>query len=180
MPLTSPFAPPGHLTARTLLCYPLLFLCALPPHLPPPGKRHSCFKTWLEVYLLHEATASALATLFLLSANSQGSKASLGDCTMHHWAVIVQLPGSKLLKDKTPKGWHSVEEETDINPHINIDFKRALVGTGEDTWVAQWLGLPWAQVMILRSCDRVPHWACCMEPASSSAYVSASVCVCVS
>ena len=34
--------------------------------------------------------------------------------------------------------------------------------------------LPLAQVMILGSWDRVPHQAPCMEPASPSAYVSAS------
>ena len=34
--------------------------------------------------------------------------------------------------------------------------------------------------LALGSRDRVPHRAPCMEPASPSAYVSASVCVCVS
>ena len=36
--------------------------------------------------------------------------------------------------------------------------------------------LPLAQVVILGSWDRVPHRAPCGEPASLSAYVSASVC----
>ena len=40
--------------------------------------------------------------------------------------------------------------------------------------------LPLAQGMILESWDRVPHWAPCVQPASPSACVSASVCVCVS
>ena len=31
------------------------------------------------------------------------------------------------------------------------------------------------QAIILRSWDRVPHWASCREPASPSAYVSASL-----
>ena len=35
--------------------------------------------------------------------------------------------------------------------------------------------LPSAQDMILESQDRVPHWALCMEPASLSACVSASL-----
>ena len=35
--------------------------------------------------------------------------------------------------------------------------------------------LPLAQVMIPGSWDRVPHWAPCMEPASPSALVSASL-----
>ena len=35
--------------------------------------------------------------------------------------------------------------------------------------------LPLAQGMIPESQDRVPHWAPCMEPASPSAYVSASL-----
>ena len=37
--------------------------------------------------------------------------------------------------------------------------------------------LPWAQGVILRSPDQVPHRAPCMEPASPSACVSASLCV---
>ena len=37
--------------------------------------------------------------------------------------------------------------------------------------------LPLAQGMILGSQDRVLHWAPCMEPASPSACVSASLCV---
>ena len=48
------------------------------------------------------------------------------------------------------------------------------------TWVAQWLSiclLPSAQVMIPGSWDVVPHWGLCREPASPSAYVSASLCV---
>ena len=37
--------------------------------------------------------------------------------------------------------------------------------------------LPLAQGLILESEDRVPHWAPHIEPASPSAYVSASVCL---
>ena len=37
--------------------------------------------------------------------------------------------------------------------------------------------LPWAQGVILGSWDRVPHRAPCREPASPSAWVSASLCV---
>ena len=44
--------------------------------------------------------------------------------------------------------------------------------------VVDYLTLP--QVMILGSWDQVPHQALCMEPASPSACVSASVCVYVS
>ena len=40
--------------------------------------------------------------------------------------------------------------------------------------------LPLAQGMILESRDQVPHGAPCMEPASPSACVSASLSVCVS
>ena len=40
--------------------------------------------------------------------------------------------------------------------------------------------LPLAQVMILGPWDRVPHHAPCREPVSLSAYVSASLCVCLS
>ena len=41
-------------------------------------------------------------------------------------------------------------------------------------------GLPLAQGVIPGSWDRVPHWAPHTEPASPTACVSASVCVCVS
>ena len=37
--------------------------------------------------------------------------------------------------------------------------------------------LPLAQGVVLESQDRVPHRAPCMEPASLSAYISASLCV---
>ena len=45
-------------------------------------------------------------------------------------------------------------------------------------WVAQWFErLPSAQGVILESGDEVPRQAPCMEPASPSACVSASLCV---
>ena len=40
--------------------------------------------------------------------------------------------------------------------------------------------LPSAQGLILESRDRLPHQGPCMEPASLSAYVSASLSLCVS
>ena len=40
--------------------------------------------------------------------------------------------------------------------------------------------LPLAQDVILESSDRVPHWAPCMGPSSPSAYVSASLSLCLS
>ena len=47
-----------------------------------------------------------------------------------------------------------------------------------DTWVARQLKhLPSAQGVILESWDQVPHRAPCTEPASPSAYVSASLSV---
>ena len=52
------------------------------------------------------------------------------------------------------------------------EIKKGADGTPE------WLSakhLPLAQGMILQSWDLVPHWAPCMEPASPSAYVSASL-----
>ena len=50
----------------------------------------------------------------------------------------------------------------------------------EETEAASWLSslaLPSAQDVILETQDRVPHRAPCREPASSSACVSASLCV---
>ena len=40
-------------------------------------------------------------------------------------------------------------------------------------------GLPLAQGVILGSWDQIPHQAPCEEPASPSACVSASLCVCL-
>ena len=40
--------------------------------------------------------------------------------------------------------------------------------------------LPSTQDVILESQDRVPHWTPCRETASASAYVSASLSLCVS
>ena len=51
-----------------------------------------------------------------------------------------------------------------------------------DPWVAGWLSslVPaFSLGVILETWDRVPHQAPCMEPASPSACVSASLCVCV-
>ena len=55
-----------------------------------------------------------------------------------------------------------------------IRYKRGMEGSlgGSGVW-----RLPSAQGEILESRDRVPHRAPCMEPASPSACVSASVCV---
>ena len=50
----------------------------------------------------------------------------------------------------------------------------------EDLGQPGWLGglaPPSAQGVILETGDRVPRWAPCMEPASPSACVSASLCV---
>ena len=46
-------------------------------------------------------------------------------------------------------------------------------------WLSS-LAPPSAQGLILETWDRVPRQAPCMKPASPSACVSASVCVCVS
>ena len=50
---------------------------------------------------------------------------------------------------------------------------------GQSGWLSG-LAPPSAQGMILETRDGVPHWASCMEPASHSACVSASLSVCVS
>ena len=50
---------------------------------------------------------------------------------------------------------------------------------GQPGWLSG-LAPPSAQGLILETQDRVPHWAPCMEPASPSACVSASLSVCVS
>ena len=48
---------------------------------------------------------------------------------------------------------------------------------GGAAWVAQQFMLPSAQGVILETQDPVPHRARCMEPASPSAWVSASLSV---
>ena len=54
----------------------------------------------------------------------------------------------------------------------------------KDIWgQPQWLGglaPPSVQGVILETQDRVPRWAPCMEPASPSAWVSASLSLCLS
>ena len=56
--------------------------------------------------------------------------------------------------------------------------RRAFKLLSQDAWVAQWFGrLPLAQGVTLGSWDRVLHRAPCLEPASPSACVSASLCV---
>ena len=65
-------------------------------------------------------------------------------------------------------------ETTSQDGQIN-SAKEIILG---GTWVAQSVKqLPSTQVMIPGSWDRVLHWAPCREPASPSAYVSASLCV---
>ena len=60
------------------------------------------------------------------------------------------------------------------NAVINILAYRGSLG-GSAVW-----HLPLAQGVVLESQDRVPRRAPCMEPASSSACVSASLALCVS
>ena len=60
---------------------------------------------------------------------------------------------------------------------LHVPFNVA--GLGIPAWFSG-LCLPSAQGMILESRDQVPRQAPCMEPASPSACVSASVCVCLS
>ena len=61
-----------------------------------------------------------------------------------------------------------------------FEFPLFKIPPSRDAWVAQRLSvLPLAQGLFPDSQDRVPHWAPCMEPASSpsSAYVSVSLSV---
>ena len=55
-------------------------------------------------------------------------------------------------------------------------LKKSTIG-GSLGGAAVWC-LPLAQGMILETLDRIPHRAPCMEPASPSAYVSASLSLC--
>ena len=57
---------------------------------------------------------------------------------------------------------------------LTISFKRAFRGFLDGSAVEH---LPLAQGEVLESRDRVPHRASCTEPASLSAYVSASLSV---
>ena len=50
---------------------------------------------------------------------------------------------------------------------------------GQPGWLSG-LAPPWAQGRILDFLDQVPHQTPCVEPASPSACVSASLCVCLS
>ena len=59
--------------------------------------------------------------------------------------------------------------------YLYLDLKAE---EGQPSWLSG-LAPPSAQGMILETLDRVPRQAPCMEPASPSACVSASLCVCV-
>ena len=58
-----------------------------------------------------------------------------------------------------------------------VEFKQ--LGSGQPQWPSG-LALPLAQGVILETWDRVPHWAPCVEPASPSVCVSASLSLSVS
>ena len=64
------------------------------------------------------------------------------------------------------------QEESDVGTK---GFKTVL----RNTWVAQWLSASLQPRVILESHDQVPHRASCMEPASPSACVSASLSLCL-
>ena len=76
---------------------------------------------------------------------------------------LGELPGWILMRDFIPKG-------------IVGAFKKV---TGHPRWLSG-LAPPSAWGEILETWDQVPYQAPCMEPASPSAYVSASFFLCVS
>ena len=71
--------------------------------------------------------------------------------------------------------WGKAGKRKGVLCFLNLFFvlKRIL----RDAWVAQWLNMPFAQVVIPGSWDQVLHQAPHREPASPSACVSASLCV---
>ena len=74
----------------------------------------------------------------------------------------------------TPKK-HTFELKMILGPQIQIHcLKSTLLGHLDGSAVEH---LPSAQGLIPESQDRVPHHALCMEPASLSTCVSASLCV---
>ena len=60
---------------------------------------------------------------------------------------------------------------------VELSIKKIRAG---QSWWLNGLVLPLVQGVILEIQDGVPHGAPCVEPASPSACVSASLCVCVS
>ena len=63
-----------------------------------------------------------------------------------------------------------------INVHGSHLGNLTRIDPGQPGWLSS-LAPPSAQSLILETRDRVPRRAPCMEPASPSAYVSASLCV---
>ena len=69
-----------------------------------------------------------------------------------------------------------------LGPRFSLEFSRkqaSKMRPGQPGWLSG-LALPSAQGVILESWHRVPRQAPCMEPASPSAWVSASLSLCVS
>ena len=61
--------------------------------------------------------------------------------------------------------------QSQFRRHLTTSIKKLHIG---GTWVAQWLGICLAQVVIPESWDQDLHQAPCRESASPSACVSAS------
>ena len=96
-------------------------------------------------------------------------------------SFFLKLWGRMKLNQLIPRNFEALS--SDWSFHINFISSTGELGFNlktvlRDVWVAQEVEhLPLAQGVILRSRDRVPHWAPCEEPASLSAYVSASLSV---
>ena len=65
-----------------------------------------------------------------------------------------------------------------ICKELHMEWVRIHNYTGQPRWLSGF-ALPSARGVILETGDQVPRRASCMEPASPSACVSASLCVCV-
>ena len=78
-------------------------------------------------------------------------------------------------------GWVEIWKPV-IKEELRVWYAESLmirmVEVGHPRWLSG-LAPPSAQGVILETQDRVPHQAPCLEPASPSACVCASVCVCV-
>ena len=88
-------------------------------------------------------------------------------CWLPAWSLLLPLPVSLPLSLSLPHS-HCLSRINKQN--LKKENQGCLGGSVVEH-------LPLAQGVILESQDRVPHWAPCMEPASSSACVSAVLCL---
>ena len=99
--------------------------------------------------------------------------------------VLSKLPGAVTILAVTHSSMHPCNTQELVSVTVLASGCSNILGTlslpwketGGQAWCPSGLVPPSAWDVILETQDRVPHWAPCMEPASPSACVSASLSV---